>query len=43
MHFEIATYRALHKQSNKTASFTEHIKFQEKLTFIDALWINCSH
>ena len=28
--------------STNTASFAEHLKFQEKLTFADALWTNCS-
>ena len=34
----------LHEQSNNTASFTEHLKFQKKYkkNFEDALWINCS-
>ena len=27
--------------SNITVSFVEHLKFQEKLPFADALWINC--
>ena len=37
MHFEITTYRVLHERINKTASFAEHLKFQEKLTFTYAL------
>ena len=28
--------------STNTASFVEHLKFQEKLTFADAHWTNCS-
>ena len=40
MHFEIATYRVLHERSNKTASFQEHLKFQEEMAFIHALWVN---
>ena len=38
---EIVTYRVHHERSNITASFVEHPKFQEKLTFTHALWINC--
>ena len=33
-------HRVLHEQSNITASFSEHLKFQEKLNFTGALWIN---
>ena len=33
LHFEITTYRVLHERINKTASFAEHLKFQDKLTF----------
>ena len=32
----------LHERSNNTVFFAEHLQFQEKLTFTDALWINCS-
>ena len=31
----------LHERSNNTASFVEHLKFQKKLTFADALCIVC--
>ena len=31
----------LHERSNNTASFAENLKFQEKLTFTDALCIAC--
>ena len=31
----------LHERSNITASFAEHLKFKEKLTFSPVLWINC--
>ena len=31
--FEIAIYMVLHESSNNTASFTEHLKFQEKNDF----------
>ena len=37
IHFEIATYKVIHERSNKTAPFAEHLKFQEKLTSVDAL------
>ena len=33
IHFEIATYRVLHERRNKTPSFAEQLKFQEKLTY----------
>ena len=39
MHFEKAIYRVLHKTNNITASFTEGLEFQEKLTFTHAFWI----
>ena len=42
LHFENTTYRVLHERNNSTASFTEHIKFQEKVTLADAFWICCS-
>ena len=29
IHFQTARYRVLHKRSNITASFEEHLKFQE--------------
>ena len=29
-----------HQRSNISASFTEHLKVQEKITFIHALWVN---
>ena len=29
-----------HQRSNISASFTEHLKVQEKMTFIHALWVN---
>ena len=32
----------LQEPSTNTTSFAEHLKFQEKLTFADALWTNCS-
>ena len=35
-------YTVLHKRSNNTASFVEHLKYQEKVTYADALWINCN-
>ena len=31
LHFETAIYRVLHERSNHTASFTEHLKLQEKV------------
>ena len=40
MHFENAIYRVLNERSNITASFAEHLKFREKLTFIYALSAN---
>ena len=42
LHFETAIYRVLHERSIHTASFTENLKLQEKLTLADALWINCN-
>ena len=33
LHFENALYRVLHERSSITASFTEHLKFLEILTF----------
>ena len=33
----LSLYRVLHERSNNTAYFTEHFKFQEKLTFADVL------
>ena len=30
IHFKIATYRVLYERSNKTASFAENVKLQEK-------------
>ena len=32
----------IYEESNFTASFEEHLKFK-KVTFTDALWINCSN
>ena len=40
MHFETATYRVLYERSNKTAYIREHLKLQEKKTFIHTLWVN---
>ena len=40
MQFGNVIYRVLHERSNITASFEEHLKFQERLTFAHALWIN---
>ena len=40
-YFKIATERVVHERSNKTASFLEHLKVQEKSAFADALWIKC--
>ena len=40
IHFDNAIYRVLHKLSNITASNAEHLKFQEKVTFTHALWVN---
>ena len=37
LHFETAIYRVLHERSMHTASFTENLKLQEKLTLVDAL------
>lgn len=31
-----------HKRCNITASLVEHLKFQEKTTFIEAFWVNNS-
>ena len=42
LHFETALYRVLHERSIHTASFTENLKLQEKLTLADALWMNCN-
>ena len=42
LHFETAIYRVLHERSIDTASFTENLKLQEKLTLADALWMNCN-
>ena len=39
--FENAMCRVLHEKSNISASFEEHLKFQEKLIFTYALWVNC--
>ena len=38
--FETATSRVLHKQSNSTAPFTEHLKFQKYMTFTESFWVN---
>ena len=38
--FEKTTYRVFRKGSNNTTSFAEHMKFQEKETFIHASWVN---
>ena len=40
MCFEIDTHRVLHKSSKITASFPEHQKFQENMTFAEASWMN---
>ena len=32
IHFKIAIHRGLHERRNITASFTEQLKFQEKMT-----------
>ena len=40
LHFETAIYRVLLERSIHTASFTENLKPQEKLTLGDALWMN---
>ena len=40
IHFNNAIYIVLHERCNITAFFEEHLKFQEKLTFTNALWIN---
>ena len=42
LYFETAIYRVLHERRNHTASFTERLKLQEKLTLADALWMNSS-
>ena len=42
MHFENALYKVLHERSNIAASFTEHLKVQEKMTFTHALFVNSS-
>ena len=42
LHFETAIYRVLLERSIHTASFTENLKPQEKLTLGDALWMNCN-
>ena len=42
LHFENAIYSVLHEESDNTASSAKHLKFQEKLTFADVLWINSS-
>ena len=42
MHFGNTTNKVLHERSKITASLTEHLKFEGKLTFTHALWINCS-
>ena len=42
LHSENTIYTVLYEQSNNTASFVEHLKFQEKSTFADAIWLNCS-
>ena len=31
---------SIHEESNKTASFADNQKFQEKITFTHALWAN---
>ena len=40
MDFQTAIYRVLYERSNITASFGEHLKFQEKITFIEVFWVN---
>ena len=40
-HFEIAKYKVLRERSSNTNSFAEHLKFQEKVTFTHAFFINC--
>ena len=42
LHFETAIYRVIHERSIHTASFTENLKLQEKLTLADALCMNCN-
>ena len=42
LHFETAIYRVIHERSIHTASFTENLTLQEKLTLADALCMNCS-
>ena len=42
LRFKTVINRVLHKRGNDTASLVEHLKFQEKLSFAGALWINCS-
>ena len=32
-------YSVLHERSNKTGSFAEHLKLQEKMTFRHILWV----
>ena len=39
MHFEITILRFLKERNNITASFAEHLKFQEKMIFIHTLWV----
>ena len=40
LQFEIDIYRMFHKRCNITASLVEHLKFQEKTTFAEPLWVN---
>ena len=39
IHFENLIYRMLHKRSKITTPFSEHLKFQEKITFTHSLWV----
>ena len=37
MHLQIAIYKVLYERTNITASFVEHLKFQEKKDFYSTL------
>ena len=40
LHFGDGMYRVLHKRSSITASFVEHLKFPEYMTFTKAIWLS---
>ena len=40
LHFENTICRVLHKRTYITASFAEHLQFQEQITSIQTFWVN---